>query len=73
MAITGVALGEMRRQRGDGLAQILRGRCDQDDVGAGGKGDIGGHADARIQTHAGQFRICFAVAAICAARAASRA
>ena len=53
----GFCRGEMRSERGDGLAQILRGRCDQDDVRSRGNGDIVSHFDARLQLHARQLWI----------------
>jgi hypothetical protein len=48
---------KMRRQRGDGCAQMLRRRCDQDHVGSRGNGEIAGDADVCVQRYAGQFRI----------------
>jgi hypothetical protein len=42
-------LGEMWRERRNGLAQILR-RCgDQDDIGGGGTRDIAGDFNAGVQ------------------------
>jgi hypothetical protein len=48
----GRGLGEMRRKRGDGRAQILGGCCDEDDAGGRGDGKIACHLDVRIQQHA---------------------
>jgi hypothetical protein len=71
-AITGVAFGQMRRQRGDGLAQILRGHRDQDDVGARAASAIRDRWSRSMRASsarpaAADFRV--AAPAICARRA----
>ena len=48
-ATSGVAVGEMRGERGDRGAQILRRRRDQDQLGLGGEPDIVRHRDGRIE------------------------
>ena len=48
---------EVRRKRRRGFAQILRRRRKQDDVRARRLGHVGGDADTRIETHAGQLWI----------------
>jgi len=67
-----LGLGEMRGKCGDRLAQILRGRRDQDDVRGCGKRDIVGHLDARVQSRAGQFRVCPCGGDLSRARRAAR-
>ncbi|MGY3449262.1 hypothetical protein ACVILH_001604 [Bradyrhizobium sp. USDA 4353] len=48
---------EQWREVHDGAAQVLRGNDDEDGIGAGGLGEIGGDGDAVGQRNAGQTRI----------------